>query len=146
MRHRNESSLFLAAAVAASFLLLSCGGSSPTSPGPPATTGRLVFDDSGCACSPRPYPPIDIYVDGMLAGELPVFGKLTLTLPPGAHRWSIDSADGPSTSVLIQAGGTISEHLFTNLNCTDGCGDDARSAAASSTARPVPLPSASPGL
>jgi hypothetical protein len=82
----------------------------------------------------------------MLAGELPVFGKLTLTLPPGAHRWSIDSADGPSTSVLIQAGGTISEHLFTNLNCTDGCGDDARSAAASSTARPVPLPSASPGL
>jgi len=126
MRNRNERSLFLAAAVAASLLLLNCGGSTPTSPGPPATTGRLVFDDSGCACSPRPYPPIDIYVDGMLAGELPVFGKLTLTLPLGAHRWSIDSADGPPTLVVIQAGATVNEHLFTNLNCTEGCGDDSR--------------------
>ena len=127
MRNRNEGSLLLAA-LAASLLLLSCGGSSPTSPGPLPTTGRLVIDDSGCACSPRPYPPIDIYVDGMLAGELPVFGKLTLTLPLGAHRWSFDSADGPTTLVVIQAGATVTGHLFTNLNCPEGCGDDDRKA------------------
>ena len=123
MRHSSER-LLLLASVAASLLLLRCGGSTPTAPEPPAVTGRLVFDDNGCACSPPPYPPIDIYVDGALAGELPVFGKLTSTLQPGVHRWSIDSADGPSTAVLIQAGGTVNEHIFTNLNCAEGCDDD----------------------
>ncbi|MFY9821127.1 MAG: hypothetical protein WAM82_07080 [Thermoanaerobaculia bacterium] len=136
MRHWNERALLFVAA--ASLLLLRCGGSTPTSPGPPATTGLLVFSDSGCACSPPPYQPISVYVDERLAGELPVFGKLTLTLLPGAHRWSIDSADGPSTSVLIPAGGTVSEHLFTNLNCTDGCGDNPGSVAPSSMGSPAP--------
>jgi hypothetical protein len=149
MRHWNERSLFLAATVAASFLLLRCGGSTPTSPGPPATTGRLVFSDSGCACSSPPYSPIDVYVDGMLAGELPVFGKLTLTLSPGVHRWSTDSPDAPSTTVVIQAGGTVNEHIFVNIDCTDGCNDGTDPGASSSTAPPAPRPGsrrgASPG-
>lgn len=136
MRHRTERSLFLAATVAASLLLLRCGGSTPTSPAPPVMTGQLAFSDSGCACVPTPYPPIDVFIDGKLAGELPVFGKLTLTLSPGAHQWSIDSAAGP-TSVVIQAGRTVSVHFFTNLGCDD-CGDG--TVPGSSTAPPVPRP------
>jgi hypothetical protein len=107
--------------IAATLFVAGCGGATPTEPN---ALGQIHFIDSGCACTPPPYPGIPIYVDGKVAGTLPVFGELTLSLSPGTHTWSADSA-GAGTSVLIQAGGTTTVQIFTNLNCVDGCADGA---------------------
>jgi len=121
MRHRRTGPTLPLAAIAL-LLLVSCGGSSPTEPLPPGT-GSLLFTDSGCACVPPPYDPIAIYVDGRQAGALPVFDKLDLPLSPGRHTWSLTANDPSPTPVDIPLGGTITVNLFTNLACTDGCGD-----------------------
>jgi len=118
----NAKNFFLAAVAAATLLLAHCGGGSPTEPLPPGD-GRLLFTDSGCACVNPPYPPIAIYVDGKQAGELPVFGKLGITLSPGRHTWSTFADDPNPTPVVIQLGATSTVSLITNLSCPDGCGD-----------------------
>ena len=121
---------FLAAgaplALAAALLLSHCGGSGPTAPSPPSGEGELFFVDSGCACSPPPYTPVTIFVDGRQAGQLPVFGKLTIPLAPGAHTWSDFSANDPSPNqVVIQPGQAVTENLFTNVSCSaDQCSSD----------------------
>jgi hypothetical protein len=118
--------LLLAVVAVAALLLAHCGGGSPTAPEPPAGKGELFFIDSGCACSPAPYPPIPIYVDGQQAGLLPVFGKLTISLNPGPHTWSDFSATDPTANhVVIQPGQALTVNLFTNLNCSDDqCSSD----------------------
>ncbi len=127
MRPRTTTLLILPPATIAFLVLLSCGGGSPTEPLPPGT-GSLLFVDSGCACSPGPYDPIPIYVDGRQGGLLQVFGKLDLPLPPGRHTWSLTANDPNPTAVDIRLGATITINLETNVDCTDGC--DSRSRAA----------------
>jgi hypothetical protein len=114
------------ALVAAAAILTHCGGSGPTAPAPPSGEGELFFVDSGCACVSPPFTPIPIFVDGRQAGELPVFGKLTIPLAPGAHTWSDVSANDPSPNqVVIQPGQAVTENLFTNISCSsDQCSSD----------------------
>jgi hypothetical protein len=89
--------------------------------------GNLRFEDSGCVCIPKPYPPIPIFVDGQPAGQLKVFGNLTITLSGGTHTWSTDTNTDP-TSVVIRVGHTSTVDLTTNDGCADGCDiGDARS-------------------
>jgi len=100
--------------------LVSCSGSGPTAPPPPMGEGNLFFVDSGCACVNPPWDPITIYVDGRQAGQLPIFGHVSIPLPPGPHTWDT-SDDSTPTSVVIQTGATVNVHIYTNLSCADGC-------------------------
>jgi hypothetical protein len=119
VKHPSLGALGSIAALA--LLLAHCGGGSgPTAPEPPAGKGELFFVDSGCACVAAPWAPIPIYVDGQQAGLLPVFGKLTISLSPGAHTWSDSSASDPAaTHVVIQPGQALTVNLFTNISCSD---------------------------
>jgi hypothetical protein len=127
MRTRNA---FLAASLFA-LCMAGCGGhGSPTEPAGsgPIDSGTLLFVDSGCTCSNSPFAPTDIFVDGRLAGELQVFGKLSIPLPPGPHTWSSRAGDPAPTQVVIEPGRTITVNFFENIDCPDGCGDGSRSA------------------
>lgn len=123
MRTTLNSKSFVRAATGAALLLLaSCGGNGPTAPPPPAGKGQLAFNDSGCACQPKPWDPITIFVDNQEVGQLPIFGHLNVPLPPGLHTWSDNDGDGPR-QVTIVAGQTISVQIFVNLGCGDSCSD-----------------------
>jgi hypothetical protein len=109
-------------------VVMSCSPHIPTEPGGPsapvinipAGDGGLAFIDSGCSCENPPWPPIQIYVDGKKVGDCPTLGSFGVALKAGAHMWSDDQGDGPTT-VYIPLGGTVTINLFTNLGCTDGC-------------------------
>ena len=103
-------------------LVLAACDPGPTAPAPPAGEGELFFVDSGCACSPKPWPPIPIFVDGTQAGLLPFLGQLAIPLPPGPHTWSYVSADDPNaTHVVIVARQVITVQLLSNLDCGASC-------------------------
>lgn len=89
--------------------------------------GTLRFVDSGCTCSAPPQPPVTVYVDGKQY-SFPLFGSITIPLTAGPHQWSLTPDTSPSL-VQIVAGGTLTEHVFSNIDCADGCdtGDSASS-------------------
>jgi hypothetical protein len=130
MRLRRKRTTIGATALGAALLLtISCGqgGNSPTAPEslpPPTGDGLLLFQDSGCACVNPPYDPIPIYVDGRQAGVLPIFGRLSVPVAAGQHTWSSTAADFGATTVLVPARATITLDIYTNISCTQGCGDN----------------------
>jgi hypothetical protein len=93
-----------------------CGHGGPTEP---ANTGQLLVKDSGCACSKGPFPPIPIYIDGAQAGNLPVFGQVSFTLAPGTHTWAY-SSPAIATPVNIVAGATVTENVYSVIDCDQG--------------------------
>lgn len=111
----------LAAIAAAAMFVMRCSGSGPTAPEPPASEGELFIVDNGCACAPKPWTPIPIFVDRRQAGLLPILGKLSIPLPPGSHTWSDTPNDPSPTPVVIQLGGVVTVNLETNYGCVDGC-------------------------
>jgi hypothetical protein len=112
--------LTCAALLAAALLLAQCGGGDHSSPSDPGTMmGTLRFVDSGCTCSPPPRPPVTVYVDGQKY-SFPLFGSIDIPLTAGSHRWALAAGLNP-TVVQIVAGATITEHLFDNIGCPDGC-------------------------
>ncbi len=112
----------LFACLALTITLQRCDSNHSSSPTAPSAFGQLRFVDSGCACVKPPYPNLSVFVDGQKAGELPVFGELNVAVPAGNHVWAIDSS-GPTTSIQVVSGTTMTVHVFTNLGCVDGCTD-----------------------
>jgi hypothetical protein len=114
-----------AAALSALLSGLDCiggGPSEPTAPTPPRGEGGLFFLDSGCACAPKPWTPIDIFVDGELSGQLPVLGQLSLFLPAGEHTWSDLGAEVPNaTRVDIRPSRMVTVNIQTNYGCVQDC-------------------------
>ena len=103
--------------------LSACGGGHGNGPTEPPGTGQLMIQDSGCACSKGPYPPIPIYVDGALAGQLAVFGHITFNLSAGNHTWAY-SDPSLQSNVTIRPGTTVTKYLQTNIDCdADQCSD-----------------------
>src|ERR1700686_3438741 len=112
-------SVFVVALLAIMLSIARCGGDH-SSPSAPETMGTLRFEDSGCSCSVGPNPPITVFVDGNQY-SFPLFGSINIALTPGSHGWALSAGMAPTT-VQIVAGRTVTEHIFSNVDCTDGCG------------------------
>jgi hypothetical protein len=106
--------------LAAALFIARCGGGDHASPTEPGTMmGTLRFVDSGCTCSPPPQAPVTVYVDGQKY-SFPLFGSIDIPLTAGPHGWALATGLSP-TIVQVVAGATVTEHIFSNINCTDGC-------------------------
>ncbi len=106
-----------AAALVAALGYAACGGHG--GPTEPPATGVLKVEDSGCSCGVGPFSPIPIYIDGTMAGSLPLFGEARFALSPGKHTWSYDSPAAPAP-ITIVAGQTLTENLYTVIDCPGG--------------------------
>jgi hypothetical protein len=87
-----------------------------------AGDGQIFFVDSGCSCINPPWPAINITIDGVATGQLPLLGTLAINLPPGPHVWSDDQGDG-NHSITIVKGQILNVGLQSNYGCNNGCAD-----------------------